>query len=185
MGGGGLAPHIRNSCTRFRLLVSITLQPSYPDKLPQVRSAQMFVYTPRSVESVECCEIEKSMRRNIGIVWDLVSCSLYVNRRFGWKHHLHLHGRQSAKQDTIVQQSAMHVGSRTDYTSLHPRRCQEKVNSMTVIPQANYTDWATATCRRNFVPTFVDRGVSRGQCGGSPTVVNLISLDRSRYFSFK
>jgi hypothetical protein len=35
------------------------------------------------------------------------------------------------------------------------------------------------------VPTFADRGVSRGQRGGSPTVVNLKFLDRSRYFSFK
>jgi hypothetical protein len=51
--------------------------------------------------------------------------------------------------------------------------------------QANYTDWATATCRRNLVPTFVDRGVSCGQRGGSPTVVITIFLDRSRYFSFK
>jgi hypothetical protein len=50
-------------------------------------------------------------------------------------------------------------------------------------PRANYTDWATATCRRNIVPTFVDRGVSRGQRGGSPTVLSF--LDRSRYFSFK
>jgi hypothetical protein len=32
------------------------------------------------------------------------------------------------------------------------------------------------------VPTFVDRGVSRSQRGGSPTVVNLSFLDRSRYF---
>jgi hypothetical protein len=31
----------------------------------------------------------------------------------------------------------------------------------------------------------VDRGVSRGQRGGSPTVVNLSFLDRSRYFSLK
>jgi hypothetical protein len=37
----------------------------------------------------------------------------------------------------------------------------------------------------NLVPTFADRGVSRGQRGGSPTVVNLSFLDRSRYFSFK
>jgi hypothetical protein len=35
------------------------------------------------------------------------------------------------------------------------------------------------------VPTFVDRGVSRGQRGGSPTIVNLSFLDWSRYFSFK
>jgi hypothetical protein len=58
-------------------------------------------------------------------------------------------------------------------------------NSVAFGPQANYTDWATATCWRNVVPTFVDRGVSRGQRGGSPTVVNLSFLDRSRYFSFK
>jgi hypothetical protein len=45
-------------------------------------------------------------------------------------------------------------------------------------PQANYTDWATATYRRNLVPTFVDSGVSRGQRGRSPTVVNLRFLDR-------
>jgi hypothetical protein len=35
------------------------------------------------------------------------------------------------------------------------------------------------------VPTFVDRGVSRGQRGGTPTAVNLSFLDRSPYFSFK
>jgi hypothetical protein len=49
----------------------------------------------------------------------------------------------------------------------------------------NYTDWATATYRRNLVPNFVDRGVSRGQRFGSPTVVNLSILDRSRDLSFK
>jgi hypothetical protein len=52
-------------------------------------------------------------------------------------------------------------------------------------PQAKYTDRATVTCRLNLVPTFVDRGVSRGQRGGSLTVVNLSFLDRSRYVSFK
>jgi hypothetical protein len=36
-----------------------------------------------------------------------------------------------------------------------------------------------------FSAKFVDRGVSRGQRGGSPTVVNLSFLDRGRYFSFK
>jgi hypothetical protein len=35
------------------------------------------------------------------------------------------------------------------------------------------------------LPTFVDRGVSRGERGGSLTAVNLSFLDRSRYFSFK
>jgi hypothetical protein len=40
-------------------------------------------------------------------------------------------------------------------------------------------------CRRNVVSTSVDRGVLRGQRGGSPTVVNLSFLDRSRYFFFQ
>jgi hypothetical protein len=53
-----------------------------------------------------------------------------------------------------------------------------KKNSVAFSPQANYTDWATATWR-NLVPTFVDRGVSRGQRGGSHTVVNLSFLDRA------
>jgi hypothetical protein len=34
-------------------------------------------------------------------------------------------------------------------------------------PQANNTDRSTATCRRNLVPTFVDRGVSLGQRQGN------------------
>jgi hypothetical protein len=60
-----------------------------------------------------------------------------------------------------------------------------KTNSVAISLQVNYTDWATATCWRNLVPTLVDRGVSRGQRGGSPTVINLSFLDRSRHFSFK
>jgi hypothetical protein len=51
---------------------------------------------------------------------------------------------------------------------------------MSLNPQANYTDWMTATCRRNLVPTFADRGVSRDQRCGSHTAVNLSFLDRSR-----
>jgi hypothetical protein len=62
---------------------------------------------------------------------------------------------------------------------------QNKTYSVALSPRANYMDWATATCRRNLVSTFVDRGVSRGQRGGSRTVVNLSFLNRSRYFSFK
>jgi hypothetical protein len=60
-----------------------------------------------------------------------------------------------------------------------------ETNSVAFSPQANYTDWSTATCWQNLVPTFADRGVSRDQRGGSPTAINLSFLDRSRYFSFK
>jgi hypothetical protein len=62
----------------------------------------------------------------------------------------------------------------------HHLKENKKTNSVVLSPRANYTDLAPATCRRNLVPTFVDRGVSRGQRGGSPTVVNLSFLDRSR-----
>jgi hypothetical protein len=58
------------------------------------------------------------------------------------------------------------------------------LNSVAFSPQADYTDWATATWR-NLVPTFADRVVSCGQRGGSPKVVNLSFLDRNPYFSFK
>jgi thiaminase len=44
--------------------------------------------------------------------------------------------------------------------------------------QVKYTDWATATYQRNLVSTSVDRGVSCGQRGRSPTVINLSFLDR-------
>jgi hypothetical protein len=55
---------------------------------------------------------------------------------------------------------------------------KRQTNSVALSPWANYTNWMTATCRRNLVPTFVDRGVSRGQLGRSHTVVNLSFLDR-------
>jgi hypothetical protein len=54
----------------------------------------------------------------------------------------------------------------------------QKKTSVALSPHANYTDWATATCWRNLVPTFVDRGVSRGQRGGSPSF-----LDRNPNYS--
>jgi hypothetical protein len=54
----------------------------------------------------------------------------------------------------------------------HQTKTNKQKNSVALSPRANYTDWATATCQRNLVQTFVDRGVSRGQRGGSPAVVN-------------
>jgi hypothetical protein len=61
------------------------------------------------------------------------------------------------------------------------------INSVALSPRANYTDWATATCRRNLVSTFVDRGVSRGQRSRSPTassiyLYNIVALSpRANY----
>jgi hypothetical protein len=59
-----------------------------------------------------------------------------------------------------------------------------KTNSVALSPQAKYTDWETATCRRILVPAFVDREMSRGQRGGSPMVVNLSFLDRPQTTQF-
>jgi hypothetical protein len=48
---------------------------------------------------------------------------------------------------------------------------QNKQNSVAFSPQANYTDWATATCWQNLVPTFVD--VTNQKVAGSrPDEVN-------------
>jgi hypothetical protein len=88
--------------------------------------------------------------------------------------------RVTLKVKTVCsrKRSSVPIPSLPDYICLNS-------NSVTLSPRANYTDWATATCRRNLVPTIVDRGVTRGQRDGFPTVVNLSFLDRSRYFSFK
>jgi hypothetical protein len=51
-------------------------------------------------------------------------------------------------------------------------------------PQANYTDWATATGRRILVPAFVDRGVLCGQRGGTLMAVNLSFVYWSHYVFF-
>jgi hypothetical protein len=82
---------------------------------------------------------------------------------------------------TYVKVLPQHLLQRT--TENH--KYEQTTNSVALSPQANYTDWVTANCQRNLVPTFVHRGVLRGQHGGSPTVINLSFLDQSRYFSFK
>jgi hypothetical protein len=61
---------------------------------------------------------------------------------------------------------------------------KQQTNSVALSPRANYTDWSTATCRWNLMSTFVDRGVSRGQRGSSPTVVNLSFLDRFSQYRY-
>jgi hypothetical protein len=62
---------------------------------------------------------------------------------------------------------------------------KKQTYSVAFSPQANYTNRATTTRRQILVPNFVDRGVLRGQRGGTPTVVNLSFLDRGRFFFFQ
>jgi hypothetical protein len=50
-----------------------------------------------------------------------------------------------------------------------------QTGSVAFSTQANYANQATATSWQNLVPSSVDRGVSHGQHGRSPTAVNLSS----------
>jgi hypothetical protein len=63
------------------------------------------------------------------ILWDIVSCSPYVNRRFGGKYHLHLQGRKSVEQEISKEQNPdtylRNVGSHTNYTALYTRTWQQ------------------------------------------------------------
>jgi hypothetical protein len=77
------------------------------------------------------------------------------------------------------------VWQRTSYPEIRNPQTKQQRHSVDFSPQTKYTDWATATCWRNVVPTFADRWVSRGQRSGSLTAFNLSFLDRSRYFSSK
>jgi hypothetical protein len=83
---------------------------------------------------------------------------------FPWRCRCCLHTNPSA-----------HAVPRTESSTFRPpQNWAYKTDSVAFSPKANYTDWATATCQRNVMPTFVDRGVSRGQRGGSPR--SLISV---------
>jgi hypothetical protein len=72
---------------------------------------------------------------------------------------------------------------------LHNKKLRDlysfKKNSVAFSPQVNYTSWATTTGWQILLPTFVDSKVSRGQCGGTPTAVNLSFLVWSCYFFFQ
>jgi hypothetical protein len=56
---------------------------------------------------------------------------------------------------TTHPQSGTHVFQQRTQTN--------KINSVALSPQGNYTDWGTATYQINLVPNFADRGVSGGQ----------------------
>jgi hypothetical protein len=86
---------------------------------------------------------------------------------------------QSFKQeDTFFLRIQVYIFKASSHWYLHIQT-NKQTNSVALSPQANYTDRTTATCWRNVVSTFADRGVSCFQRGGSPTVVNLSPPDRA------
>jgi hypothetical protein len=62
---------------------------------------------------------------------------------------------------------------------------KQETNSVAFSPQANYTVWSTVAGRQILLPTFADRGVSRGQRDRPPRTLISVCLDRSRYFFFQ
>jgi hypothetical protein len=121
------------------------------------------------------------------------NCVLHLFGRYRLRvsprpHHL-VFPSSTTHQSSLVSQVTSMAGATVSVTNTIIGLCSKDavcfLSSRVLSPQANYTDSATATCRRNLVPTFVDRGVSRGRSGGCPTAVNLIFLDRSHYLSFK
>jgi hypothetical protein len=85
------------------------------------------------------------------VFWHFIPCASSSNRRFGYRVTVESHLINLSKEQT---------------------------NSVSFNPQANYTDKATASCRRILLPTLADRGASHGQSSGSPTDLNLSFLDR-------
>jgi hypothetical protein len=78
------------------------------------------------------------------------------------------------KMEVVISyETSVHIG-------LHDAISQKVSTWMTTaVRTTNKTPWPLVR-KRNIVPTSADRGVSRGQRGGSPAVVNLSFLDRSR-----
>jgi hypothetical protein len=84
-----------------------------------------------------------------------------------------LHSIMAVPAAQIVQESIT--------LTLHALWDWPKKNSVSLSPQAKYTEWATATCWRNLVLNFADRGISRSQRCGSLTIVNFNFLDQRNW----
>jgi hypothetical protein len=82
-------------------------------------------------------------------------------------YHAHVRILRALVQKTHKQDTALPLWMSQHFPILLLMIPLLQTNSVALSPQANYTDWATATCRWNLVPTFVERWVSRGQRGRS------------------
>jgi hypothetical protein len=92
---------------------------------------------------------------------------IFYRNKFKWLWRCVDHsGLLNVRALPTVRHSKVHNVSGLD---LLPSSCEtvgeptvwlryERTNSVALSPRAYYTDWATATCRRNLVSTFVDRG---------------------------
>jgi hypothetical protein len=67
---------------------------------------------------------------------------------------------------------------------IYYRSVHTKLNSVAFSPQVNYTNRATAVCRRSYCQRLRIESVA-GSAQRIPAAVNLGFLDRSRYFSIQ
>jgi hypothetical protein len=138
------------------------------------------------------------------VFWDVTPCGSSHILCFGRTYRLHHQGGNSEigtvlsviSISTLIMEAICF-----SKTSVHTSATRRHIPEDGIILRGMCVQAFTAACEvkwrrrrssgenwshlQNLVPTFVDRGVSRGQCGGSLTVVNHSFLDRSRYFSFK
>jgi hypothetical protein len=128
---------------------------------------------PDTATAVRCVYIANGSWRS-----GYCDCGLLCQKHEDW-------GDAEFERSKYQPQATVGTMREVSYTRTIHKSHKTKTISVALSPQANYTDCSTATYRRNLVPTFVDRGVLHVQRGGSPTVVNLSFLERSRYFSFK
>jgi hypothetical protein len=103
-------------------------------------------------------------------------------------HYGHKHNPRLQCEHTKTNSVALSPRTNyTDWATATCRRntqCEHKTYSVATSPQANYTDWATATYWRNLVPLLWVEGC-RVVSAADPHGRYLSFLDRSCYFSFK
>jgi hypothetical protein len=56
----------------------------------------------KNLSSYAVSEVLKAVVMNFAIFWNIAPCIQYMNRRFGGTYNLHLQGRKSVEQETIV-----------------------------------------------------------------------------------
>jgi hypothetical protein len=161
-----------------RVLVNRKIQKELWEKYLQISHSKMCWWV--NMHQSKWKDWEKNTVREICAAE--VACKQQISRENSWT------GREEPASESSVEAAeltyrilktlSLEFGDQSKGVYLTNK--QNKQNSVAFSPRANYTDWATATCRRNLVPTFMDRGVSRSQRGASLTVVNLSFLDRSR-----